>query len=160
MDRNDDYFSPPHIEGILKIPYANVQGMVAGVETGECDFGGWWIEPLQADILKKTEHAKVFEVQNHGYYHINYNMRRKPFDDKAVRYAMAHAVPKKLILDRLLEGYGQIAHSNIGPANEFWHNPKVKPFDFDMEKAKKILKDAGYAWDDKGRIYYPEGKTN
>jgi len=159
-DRVDGYFNPPHIDGFIKIPYANVQGMAAGVETGECDFGGWWIEPIQAERIEKTKHAKVAVVRNHGYYHINYNMRRKPFDDKAVRYALAYAIPKQLILNRLLEGYGEITHSIITPANKFWHNPNVRKFDFDMEKARKTLADAGYEWDDKGRIYYPPGKTD
>ena len=99
-------------------------------------------------------------VRNHGYYHINYNMRRKPFDDKAVRHALTYAIPKQLILDRLLEGYGEITHSIITPANKFRHNPSVRKFDFDMEQAKKTLADAGYEWDDNGRIYYPPGKKD
>ncbi len=158
--RFDGYFRPPHIDGFIKIPYANVQGMAGGIETGECDFGGWWVEPIQADRLKKTGFVKVLDVRNHGYYHINYNLRRKPFDDKAVRHALTHAIPKKLILDRLLEGYGEVTHSIITPPNKFWHNPNVRQFEYDMEKAKKILSGAGYEWDGQGRLYYPPGKTD
>jgi hypothetical protein len=29
-----------------------------------------------------------------------------------------------------------------------------------MEKARQELENAGYAWDSKGAIYYPEGKTD
>lgn len=159
--RNDNHYSKPAIEGILKIPYANVQGMVAGVEKGEADFGGWWIEPLQVRQLQQTApHIKVAEVRNHGYYHINYNMRRKPYDDIAVRKALGHAIPKQLILERLLEGFGEITHSYIAPANEYWHNPNVEKVDFNLDKARKILADAGYEWGSDGRVYYPAGKTN
>lgn len=160
MVRFDGYFNPPYIEGIIKIPYANTQGMIAGIETGECDFGGYWIVPLQAEQLQKSAHVKVMRVRDHGYYCINYNIRRKPFDDVAVRRALAYAIPKKLILDRILEGYGEIGHSMIAPANEFWHNPDIEKFHFDLERAKKTLANAGYEWGDKGRIYYPEGKRN
>lgn len=159
--RNDGHFVKPAIEGIIKIPYANVQGMVAGVQKGEADFGGWWIEPLQMRELEKTApHIKVLDVRDHGYYHINYNMRRKPYDDIAVRKALAMAIPKQLILERLLEGHGEITHTFIAPANEAWHNPNVEKIEFSLDNARKVLADAGYEWGSDGRIYYPEGKTN
>lgn len=161
LPANPDHFSKPNIDAILKIPYANVQGMVAGVQTGEADFGGWWIQPLQAQQLAKTaSHVKVADVRDHGYYHINYNMRRKPFDALAVRMALAHAIPKQLIIDRLLEGHGEITHTMIAPANEYWHNPDVFKVEFDMNKARQFLKDAGYEWGADGSLYYPVGKTN
>jgi len=158
MERFADHFAKPNIEGILYIPYANVQGLFAGVEVGECDLGGWWMQPLQAEQLKKAKHLKILNVKDHGYYHMNLNIRRKPFDDVAVRRALAYATPKQLIVDRLLEGYGEITHAIIASANEFWYNPNVEKFDFNMERAKRTLSDAGYEWDDKGRIYYPEKK--
>ncbi len=146
---------------IVKIPYANVQGMVAGIQNGEADLGGWWIEPLQVRELERTApHIKVANVRSHGFYHINYNMRRKPFDDIAVRRALGTAIDKKLVLDRLLEGFGEVAESFIAPANEFWHNPNIPKMEFGLDKARKILADAGYEWDEKGAIYYPAGKTN
>ena len=160
MSRFDGHFSPPHIDGLIKIPYANVQGMAAGVETGQADFGGWWIEPLQVTQMEKTAHARVIKVRDHGYYHINYNMRRKPFDDVAVRRAMAYAIPKEMIVERLLEGYGEVTHSIITPPNEFYHTPNVEAFDFSLDNARQELKNAGYSWDSKGAIYYPEGKTD
>ncbi len=159
--RNPDHWLKPAYDELVKIPYANVQGMVAGVTKGEADFGGWWIEPLQVRELEKTApHIKVANVRNHGYYHINYNMRRKPFDDLAVRTALAHAIPKQLILDRLLEGYGEITHSYISPANEYWHNPNVPKVEYSLDKSRQLLKEAGYEWGSDGRLYYPPGKTN
>ena len=160
MERFEGHFAKPNIEGILYIPYANVQGMTAGVETGECDFGGWWVQPLQVEQLQKSKHIKIINVKDHGYYHMNLNNRRKPFDDVAVRRALAYSTPKKMIVDRLLEGYGEVTHSIIPPANLYWHNPNVEKFEYDLEKAKKTLADAGYEWDKEGRIYYPVGKSD
>ncbi len=160
LAKNPDHFAKPNIDGILKIPYANVQGMVAGVETGECDFTGQSIEALQVKRLQQISHLKVEKIRDHGYYQITYNMRRKPFDALAVRRALAHGIPKQIVLERLLEGNGDVVHSMITPANEFWHNPNVEKYDLDLDKAKKILADAGYTWDEKGAIYFPAGKTN
>jgi peptide/nickel transport system substrate-binding protein len=158
--RNDEFRTPAKIDGILSIPYSNTQGMVAAVEQGEADMTGWWVEPIQVDKLKENPMLEVISVKDHGLYHINYNMRRMPFDDKPVRLAMAYVIPKQRIIDELLEGYGTPANSLIAPANEFWHNPNIETFDYDMEKARKILEDAGYQWDENGKIYYPEGKSD
>jgi peptide/nickel transport system substrate-binding protein len=161
LSRNDGHWLKPAIDGIIKIPYANVQGMVAGVQSGEADFGGWWIEPIQIkQLAQSAPHVKVLDVRDHGYYHINYNLRRKPFDDVAVRMALAHAIPKQLIIDRLLEGHGELVDSFIAPANEAWHDPGVFKVEFNMDKAHKYLADAGYEWGPDGRIYYPAGKSN
>ena len=158
--RNDDYFEKPAIEGILSIPYANIQGMVAAVEQGQADFTGWWIEPIQGDKMKLNPNLEVVDIPDNGLYHINYNMRRMPFDDKSVRLAMSYVIPKQKIVDQLLEGHGSVANSFISPENKFWHNPNVKKFDYDQAKAFQFLKDGGYKWDENGKIYYPEGKSD
>jgi peptide/nickel transport system substrate-binding protein len=134
--------------------------MVAGIETGECDMIGQTIEPLQARQLQRTGHLKIQEIRDHGFYVITYNMRRKPFSDLAVRKALAYGIPKSTVLKQLLEDHGELVHSMITPANEFWHNPNVEKYDLDLTKARKVLADAGYTWDEKGAIYYPAGKTN
>jgi len=156
MTRVDDYFSPAKVESILSIPYANTQSMVAAIDKGEADIGGWWIEPIQIDNLKKNENIEIINVPDPGFYHINYNMRREPFDDKAVRLAMSYVIPKQRILDEILEGYGTMAHSFIGPSNEFWYNENVGSFNYDAEKAVGFLKEAGYQWDENGKIHSPE----
>ena len=159
LNRFEGHFSPPHYESLIKKPYPNVQSMVAAVQYDECDFGGWYIEPVHADLLKKnTKHAKTLIVRDHGFYHVNYNVRRTPFNDPIMRRAMSAAIPKKQILDSLLGGNGDILDSIIAPANEFYHNPNIPQHTFSIEKARQMLKDAGYAWDKDGNIYYPLGK--
>lgn len=158
--RNDDYFQQPKLEGVLSIPYANVQGMVAAVEQGQADFTGWWFEPLQAEKMQQNENLEVLDIPDHGLYHINYNMRRMPFDDKAVRKAMSYVIPKQKVVDILLEGHGDLGNSMISPKNTFWHNPNIKEFGYDQKQAFQFLKDAGYQWDENGKIYYPEGKSD
>ena len=159
LSRFEGHFNPPHYENLIKKPYPNVQSMVAAVQNDECDFGGWYIEPVHADLLKKkTKHAKTIIARDHGFYHVNYNVRRTPFNDPALRKAMAAAIPKNQILDSILEGNGEILDSSIAPVNGFYYDPNIPKHVFSLEKARQILKDAGYAWDKNGKIYYPFGK--
>jgi peptide/nickel transport system substrate-binding protein len=151
-----DHFNAPKVDAVLKVPYANIQGMVAAVEAGKADLTGQWIEPAQAEQLKKNASLAVIEVENHGFYYFPFNLRNKPFSDKAVRRALTLAVPRKAIIEKLLEGYGTPAYSIIGPSNAFWHNPDVEKLDYSIEKAKEELKKAGYEWNKDGRVLYPK----
>jgi peptide/nickel transport system substrate-binding protein len=98
-------------------------------------------------------------IRELGLYPIHYNCRKKPFDDVAFRRALAYCIPKKRIVEEFYEGYGVVAHSTIGSMNKYWHNPDVEKIDLDMDKARKILKDAGYEWDSAGKLYYPAKKN-
>lgn len=157
---NEDYFQRPKVDGILKIPYSSTDNMVAAVEQGQADIGGWWIEPIQAAKLEDNEDIGLTDVPDHGLYHLNYNMRRMPFDDLAVRQAFTYAIPKQKIIDEILEGYGVQAVGLIGSMNEFWHSSDLDGYDYDMDAARKVLEEAGYEWDEDGKIYYPEGKSD
>ena len=62
--------------------------------------------------------------------------------------------PKELIIEAILSGLADPGGSVIAPADKFWHNPAVKSFPEDINKAKKILAEAGYTWK-KGKLHYP-----
>jgi len=60
-----------------------------------------------------------------------------------------------LIIEAILSGLADRGGSVIAPANKYWHNPVVKSYPEDLNKAKKILAEAGYTWDKKGKLHYP-----
>jgi peptide/nickel transport system substrate-binding protein len=68
---------------------------------------------------------------------------------------MAYTIPRRQILEDFYNGYGNLGGSVIAPANKFWTDPSIKPYPFDLEKAREILKEAGYRWDSQGRLCYP-----
>jgi peptide/nickel transport system substrate-binding protein len=155
--RHDNHFSNPKVDAILRIDYKDMQTLSMALQRKELDVVGWNLSPLQAQQLKSSKHITVVNVANHGFFPIHYNCRKKPFDDVAFRRALAYGVPKKRIAEEFHEGFAVEAHSMIGPMNKYWHNPNVEKFDLDLEKARKTLRDAGYEWDSKGKLYYPKG---
>ena len=36
-----------------------------------------------------------------------------------------------------------------------WHNTELEVIPYDIEKARQVLQDAGYGWDDDGRLHFP-----
>src|SRR5919204_664183 len=66
------------------------------------------------------------------------------FNNLKVRQAIAHAIDKRFIIQKLLFGYGQISHSEVPPALKWAHNPNVPQYEYDVAKANQLLDDAGY----------------
>jgi peptide/nickel transport system substrate-binding protein len=106
--------------------------------------------------LKKVKNVVAQGYPNHGFYTLSYHTRRPPLDDPAFRRAIDYVIPRELMIEAILSGFGEPGGSVIAPANEFWHNPAVKPGVEDISMAKKILEDAGYWWDNKGKLHYPK----
>jgi len=71
------------------------------------------------------------------------NVKQKPFDDVRVRQALNYGINVDLILAKILSGYGVRLPGILSPFNNF-ADPNLKPYPFDVEKAKALLKEAGY----------------
>jgi len=143
------------IDGMEYIIYADSEGVFTGLLTGEIDMTAWRMEPGQITIAEEEDHITVISVGDFGYYHLTYNNRRAPFDNTAVRRALAHAVDKETIINVLLQGLGEPGYSVVAPINGFWHNPDVERFNYDLSAARSVLEEAGFVWDGEGRIHYP-----
>ena len=66
-----------------------------------------------------------------------------PLNLKEFRHALAYAINRQELVDRILLGYGEVAHSVIPPAYKFWHNPNVRKYPYDPDKARQILDKLG-----------------
>lgn len=115
----------------------------ARLRAGECHVMAY---PLPADIpaMKKNPSIKVMEQPglNIGYW--AFNVEKQPFDKLEVRRAMNHAVNRKAILDAVFLGTGQVAKNPIPPT--MWsYDESTVDYEYDPEKAKRLLADAGMA---------------
>ncbi len=66
------------------------------------------------------------------------------FRDPNFRRAIAHAIDKKKIIEIVKNGLGYLQDSPMGQSTGFFHNPNVVKYDYDLEKAKVMLKAAGF----------------
>jgi peptide/nickel transport system substrate-binding protein len=66
-----------------------------------------------------------------------------PFANVKVRQAVVHAIDNEAIVKSVLRGLGEATNQWYKPG--LWaHNPDVKGFPYDPEKAKQLLAEAGY----------------
>lgn len=69
---------------------------------------------------------------------------KPPFDKREVRQAVCHAINRDQIIKTLLEGFASRLDGPIGPG-QYGHDPNLKPkLNYDPEKSKKLLAQAGY----------------
>ncbi|TVQ40059.1 MAG: ABC transporter substrate-binding protein [Geminicoccaceae bacterium] len=140
------------IDAVEFVIFADAEGVFTGMQTGQVDMTAWRMEPGQIALAEANPDLTVISVPDFGYFHMTFNLRRPPLDDRAVRRALAMASDRERMVNVLLDGRGEVGTSVIAPVNTFWHNPFVERFDYDLDAARAELEAAGYSWDAQGRI--------
>ena len=85
------------------------------------------------------------------------NPKYKWFTDINFMRALAHAVDKQGMINLCFRGLGVPAVSDVSPANKIFYDPNLKPYDYDLELAARILDEAGYRMIRPGVRGDPEG---
>jgi len=93
------------------------------------------------EIPQLRERPEYREKGILGIYYYGLNTRKPPFDNVNVRKAISHAIDRKQITD-LLAG-GQIPLTSWIPAGMFGYESD-RGVKFDLEKARKLLDEAGF----------------
>ncbi len=77
------------------------------------------------------------------YQYVGFNMRDPVLKDVRVRHAIGHAIDRQAIVDYLRRGLATVADSMLPPTN--WaYEPNVAVLEYDPERAKALLDEAGY----------------
>ena len=79
------------------------------------------------------------------YAYLAWNEKSPLFSDKKVRLALGHLIDRQAIIDKLLYGLAVPIQSHIYYKSDDL-NKNLTPIDYDLEKAKQLLKEAG--WED------------
>jgi peptide/nickel transport system substrate-binding protein len=154
LTKFEDHFHADEIavDGVEFLIFADAEGVFTAMQTGQIDMTAWRMEPGQIPLAEANDDLNVVSVPDFGYFHMTFNTRREPFDDVAVRRALTYAMDRERMVNVLLDGRGEVGTTVIAPVNAFWHNAFVERFDFDMDAARQELEEAGYSWDDAGRL--------
>ncbi len=153
LERNPRYWGPvlPAFDRLLWKVIENDSARLTTFRNGEIDIYG--ARPIEYKKLLKDEHlttrAKNFEYMSPtaGYSYIGWNQGSadKPgrFADKRVRQAMTYLTDRERVIEEIMLGYGEVAISPFSPRSH-QHNKSLTPRSYDPDKAKALLKEAGY----------------
>lgn len=154
----------PRIEGIVTaiVPDTNVRFQKLKKE--ECDMISQ-PSPIDLPAMRKHPRIKLVGGKKYNVAYLAMNVQRGPFKNREVRQAVYHALNREFYIQAIYQGYAEVA-KNPYPSNLWSYNHKVKDYEYSIEKAKQLLKKAGY---EKGfettmwtlpiaRPYNPNGK--
>lgn len=112
------------------------------------------IFPSRPDLNRKIA---LYKELGNNYTYLGFNLKHKPFDDIRIRHALNYAIDKQELIDGVLLGLGEPVASPYKPGTR-WANPELQPYRYDPEKAKELLKKAGFEDHDGDGILDRDGK--
>lgn len=143
--------NPKYFEGVPKLDRVIYRGIPEdATRLIELESGGIDLIPSNAPAqeylrLKDSKKFKAYSITAQSTQYVFYNMKAKPFDNKLVRQALNYAVDKKAIVDAVYFGIGAPSRGPMAPA--IWgydKSLKREPYPYDPQKAKDLLKKAGF----------------
>lgn len=146
VERNPDYWGEaaklPRITFSF-YPDANVRKLA--LESGDIDFA-YQVPPADADALEKRFEIKKSTVGAYEAMYAN-SHSQAPYDllgDVRLRKAVSYGIDRKKLIDGVLFGLATDDQTWVPPDSLGRHAAKVKGFDFDQDKAKSLLEEAGW----------------
>ncbi|EMS99055.1 oligopeptide ABC transporter substrate-binding protein [Agrobacterium tumefaciens str. Cherry 2E-2-2] len=146
LEANTDYFGDgPHVERLIYKYVPDLNVLYTQFKTGDIDVVGLqWITPDHYDEAKDLAGKVVNVVPGSTIESLSFNMDRPQFKEPAVREALYAAIDKQSIIEALYYGLPTPTESYV-PQQSFYYNPDLPKHEYSIEKAKKLLDDAGWA---------------
>lgn len=156
LERNPDYWGEePGFETITFVPVPEDGTRMAMLEAGDVDIIVR-VPPLDADRLDAEEHIEVINAPSTRAIYAGLNVTFEPLSDPRVRQALNYAVDKEEITEAILHDAGRPLDSPLLP--EMFPHRQVGPYEFDPDKARELLAEAGYEDGFEMTFHHPEGR--
>ncbi len=155
LSANKDYYAGrPRLDRIVFKPISEETVAEIALERGDIDIM-YFRSPEVYQRLKAKKGIVVEEKTGPGVYSLVFNIDKKPFNDPRVRKAIHHAINKDQIVKDILGGIATKG-TNVLPPNSLFHTDAVAQYDYSPEKAKKLLREAGFGGGFKTTLYYSQ----
>lgn len=157
----DHYISytanPSAWRGVPKIEKLNIKivdgsQIYAGLQSGEIDITHHTLTAIAQEDMESIESLENVNVK-YGIPVTNQSVfiQTANIPDERVRQAMLYAVDRELILKQLMKGHGEMVDGFLSSASPFF-DEKIAPVEYNPEKAKQLLEDAG--WDESRELKF------
>lgn len=160
LEAFDGYFEgPPFISRLIYRIIPDSSTMYMELKAGGIDMMG--LSPVQfarqTDTPQFTSRFNKYRYPAFSYTYLGYNLNNPLFADKRVRQALTSAISKDEIVHGVLLGMGQIAKGPYKPGTWAW-NPHIKDFDYDPQRAARLLAEAGWTTKNSEGILVRDGR--
>ncbi|WP_028856445.1 ABC transporter substrate-binding protein [Psychrilyobacter atlanticus] len=143
LEAHDKYYkgeAPIKYVHVRNIPEENSR--VIGLETGEIDISMDIASISRTSVIEHKD-LTLHEVTSLGVSYMGLNTEKGALKDKKVRQAIALGIDRDIIIETILMGAVTKANGLLGPG-VFGYSKDATTLGYDQEKAKQLLKEAGY----------------
>ena len=144
MTANPTYWKPgiPRVEKLTFRFIPELSTRTAALRAGELHVIDR-VTPDLVETLKGTRGVKVLDVPAIEAQRWIFQLGKDPVKDQRLRQAISLAIDRNVIIKELLRGYGRPVDSPVPPG--LIGHTSLPPKVYDPEKARQILKQAGYS---------------
>ncbi|MEO0967579.1 MAG: ABC transporter substrate-binding protein [Cyanobacteria bacterium J06639_18] len=175
--RKDDLGNPqPHIERIVYQIIESTDNMLISFRSGQLD--SLEVPPEGFSLLKREEKKGKFTIYNGGpdtstsFIAFNLNkaknskgqafvdpIKSRWFNKKEFRQAIAYAIDRETMRINSFRGLGELQNSFVYVESPFFLPPEkgLKVYDYNPEKAKKLLLQAGFKYNTQNQLIDNDG---
>ncbi|MEX2274138.1 MAG: ABC transporter substrate-binding protein [Actinomycetota bacterium] len=168
LERNDDYWGEKaKVDTLIIRPIADNAARLQALQTGEIQ-GYDLVEPQDIETIKGDATLQIIDRPAFNVAYVGFNTALKPLDDPKVRQAIAYGLDRQSVVDNFYSGRAVVA-TQFMPPEVVGYADDVPTYEYDPEKAKQLLTEAGLTlpvpiefWypTDVSRPYMPDPKRN
>lgn len=144
MTANDDYWrnDGPYVKELIFTPMSDASAMAAGLASGQIDI----LPKIPLDTISQLESNSAINVIEEpamqlGF--IAFLADKEPFTDPLVRQAISSAIDREALAEVVYHGHATPTAEFI-QANVTGARTPANTYDYDPERAKELLSQAGY----------------
>ncbi|WP_274426891.1 peptide ABC transporter substrate-binding protein [Chelativorans sp. YIM 93263] len=145
LDANHDYFGDgPHVERVIFRYIPDMTVLYTQFRTGDIDvIGLQGIQPDRYEQASQLPEREIVVTPAATIESISFNLGKPQFQDPAVREALYYALDKATIIDAIYYGIPEPTESFL-PHESPYHNDDLPAAEYNLEKARQILDEAGW----------------
>lgn len=145
LEKNPDYYDEDRMAKIDRVEFyimTDTAAVVSALQSGQLD-----IASINADDASVLEGQ--FDIYNSPQNMVQIfalNNAVEPFNKLEVRQAINYCIDKDQIINSVFGGYATKLYTNFSPVMATYYNDSLEgSYDTDVEKAKELMEQAGYA---------------
>jgi peptide/nickel transport system substrate-binding protein len=158
MSAHDGYWrGAPQIKNLTWRPVPEKSTRMNMLITGEADIAVA-LSPDDIPIIERVSKLRVSIAPGSRRMHIGIPTDQARYKDRRVRYALNHAIDWDGLAKGLLGRLAPERRPLVLTASQEWISPRLKPFEFNRQRARNLLNEAGFPTNQRIRIYTPVGR--
>ncbi len=159
LERHDDYWGTPQPwTEVTFLELTNDQTRVAALLSGRVDLINA-VPSVDIETLERDGSVDLFSAPSVYIFQLYLDTVRddppgirdnagnpvtvNPLKDLRVRQALSLSINRQAIVDRILQGYGEVP-TQVSTTGMFGTSPKLPPLPYDPDRAQELLAEAGY----------------